>query len=522
MRSLCSFAAGAVGLLVGSLLPSAAGPLEDAATVGEHPVMKLELLNLGPIGARGLMEQETRYPLAGYFIGTTIEVRHIFPDGPAAGLLRIGDVITGVNGRPFGSEKFRPTVPDYHQKQNLKIMAEGKFEVQAYRELGHAIDTAEGDAQLAGKLTLSVLRESQPMEVIVPLKTLGTHPATYPFGDEKSARIVADACRFLAEHQSADGRWLGHAEPTGPAMITAVAGLALLASGDEQYLPNVQKAVNGMLDKLFSTYAGTPLYKLGLQNWHLAFACIFASEYHLRTGDKAVLPRLQVLSDYILELQLVTADHGLGGWGHGRNPENPGPHPKVSYRELNICGAQNLVALALMGKVGITIPEKNLAAARRYIELTAGETGAVDYSHWALSAGRGSSPGATGAGLVGWAVLDQAGPSRTAMARWLSAHFLNAPHNHGSVLIGMLWTSLGLAASDAAGFRAEMDEFRWYFTLARMHDGSFTCLPGNEANVGKASADRTLGRYWCTAVDALILSTPRRNLCITGKVIPHP
>lgn len=146
MRITPLFAALAVTVIATA---SAAGPMEDAASVGEHETMKLELLNQGPIGARGYVRQETRYPLAGYFIGDTIEVRHTFPGGPAEGRLRVGDVITGVNGQPFGTRRFRPAVPAYHAKQNPKVMAEGLFEVQAYRELGEAIDAGEAAGAVA-------------------------------------------------------------------------------------------------------------------------------------------------------------------------------------------------------------------------------------------------------------------------------------------------------------------------------------------------------------------------------------
>src|SRR5436190_9176845 len=114
------------------------------------------LVNLGPTGARAVLTEKT-------FV-----VRFLFKGAPGDGRLRVGDVITGVFGKPFSSHTFGGEPHGY----------EGPI-----LDLGEAIERAEGKD---GRLLLNVLRGSEAVEVAVPLEPVGTFAPSFPMQCRKS------------------------------------------------------------------------------------------------------------------------------------------------------------------------------------------------------------------------------------------------------------------------------------------------------------------------------------------------
>ncbi len=134
------------------------------------------LVNLGPTGARGTMENKS------------FTVKYIFKGSPADGLILLDDVITGVNGKAFEVEhRFGNHM--VRMKEFPEIGYEGPI-----MDFGNAIEDSEGKD---GKLTLSVTRAGKSMDVVVKLEAIGRFSETFPKNCEKSALLAKRAMEYI-------------------------------------------------------------------------------------------------------------------------------------------------------------------------------------------------------------------------------------------------------------------------------------------------------------------------------------
>lgn len=131
-------------------------------TKGEAPTA-IAPWNLGPTGASG-------YIFAREFDSSDarqILVKHIEKGSPAAGVLEVGDIIVGVNGRVFSSD--------------------------ARIAFATAIERAEkpNTAGIASGLDVLCVRDGKRMKVTVPLSSMASYSASAPYDCAKSSAIVA-------------------------------------------------------------------------------------------------------------------------------------------------------------------------------------------------------------------------------------------------------------------------------------------------------------------------------------------
>lgn len=117
--------------------------------------------NLGPTGAMGWMHVEG---------GMTENSRQILvtsveKGSPADGVLKAGDVILGVFGKPFDSD--------------------------ARKSFGAAIGQAETE-QSEGILKLILWRQGEKLDIDLKLKVMGAYSDTSPYDCPKSKRILED------------------------------------------------------------------------------------------------------------------------------------------------------------------------------------------------------------------------------------------------------------------------------------------------------------------------------------------
>ena len=192
---------------------------------------------------------------------------------PADGILQANDVILGVDGEPFSGD--------------------------ARKSLGRAITEAE---KAVNKAILRPIRwrESKQAEIRIKLRSMGNYSDTTPADCPKSARILEEGCRHLAEHMPAEG--FSEVE-------RCVNALALLASGKPEYLDHVRRTARkiGPSDLKLKLHASS-----GMASWHWSYANLFLAEYCLATRDKHVLPAIREYSTNIAKGQ-----SGVGAWGHG-------------------------------------------------------------------------------------------------------------------------------------------------------------------------------------------------------------
>ena len=77
--------------------------------------------------------------------------------------------------------------------------------------------------------------------------------------------------------------------------------LALLASGNKQYLPLLQKEARWAAD--FSAD--------GFATWYYGYVLTFLAEYVIATGDQSVMPGLKRLA-----MEAANGQSAVGTWGH--------------------------------------------------------------------------------------------------------------------------------------------------------------------------------------------------------------
>jgi hypothetical protein len=130
-----------------------------------------------------------------------ILVTHVGAASPADGVVKVDDVILGVEGRLFNDD--------------------------ARKSLALAIQEAETAAQ-GGVLKLMVSRGGQVQELALKLAVMGSYSDTAPWNCAKSKRILDEACKVL-EKEEPQANWTG-----------SIQGLALLATGNRDYLPKLR------------------------------------------------------------------------------------------------------------------------------------------------------------------------------------------------------------------------------------------------------------------------------------------
>ena len=280
--------------------------------------------NLGPTGLRGWMFSDKIVTSD----ARQIAITQVDATSPADGSFVVGDVLLGVGGKPFASDP--------------------------RTELGKAITLAESAAG-QGKLTLTRWRAGKTEEVTLQLATLGNYSATAPFDCKKSQRIFTQGCQALATK-------MAQANPHQDAIVRSLNALALLASGDPQYLPLLKKEAQWAADYTSDS----------MQTWHYGYVMIFLAEYIIASEDKSVLPGLRRLA-----LEAAKGQSAVGSWGHGFAI----PDGRLGgYGMMNSPGIPLTISLSLAIKAGVKDPEipRAIELSARLLRFYIGK-GAVPY-----------------------------------------------------------------------------------------------------------------------------------------------
>ena len=225
------------------------------------------LVNLGPTGARAILTEKT-------FL-----IKYIFKGSPAEGRLRLDDVVTGTFGKPFSEHTFGGSPHGY----------EGPI-----MDLGLGIEKAEGKD---GKLILNVSRGTETVEVRIDLELLGTFSATFPMQCRKSELLRAKALKYFSDTPDSQAVWQAHAR--------SAVTLALLTSDAPP-----QQALGRKLALGWNSIPGS-----GTWTWDVSFQLITLAEYHLLSGDAAVLPTIKALAMLLRQDQY---DGRILAWGPPR------------------------------------------------------------------------------------------------------------------------------------------------------------------------------------------------------------
>jgi hypothetical protein len=416
--------------------------------------------NLGPTGLRGAMWAWSMVTTD----ARQILVTKVDKGSPADGIVQAGDVILGAGG-------------------GVK-----RFTSDARVAFGNAITEAETQAA-GGKLQLLLWRKGNELSVTLGLRVMGSYAGQWPFGCEKSKKIVELGAAHLAKN--VNGSIPGE-----------VGALALLATGDAKHLPVLADLAHKV---------GPKDLKLdddrGMVAWHWGYHNLFLTEYYLATGDKEVLPAIRAFSNAIARGQ-----SGVGTWGHGMAwPEDNGgqPHgPLGGYGALNQAGEVCQLSMILGQKCGVKDKEVADAVAKgtRFFSFYINK-GSIPYGDHNPWQNHGSN-GKNGIAAVMFDAQDHV-DGAAFFSRMIVASYGEREMGHTGNYFGYLWGALGAARAGPAAVSAFLNEIRWYYDLARRWDGSF----GYQG----ASNDDKYGNWDCTGAYLLAYLLPREKLFITGK-----
>jgi hypothetical protein len=353
----------------------------------------------------------------------TMRIKNIEEGSPAAqtGRFKKGQIIESING-----EKLRDIDPRI-QLAGMITKAEAKD----------------------GLMKFVIRGEKEPVTVKLPV--LGAYSKTWPLNCPKSDKIVRQMADYLLAPDANRG-------------ISDIGMIFLLSTGNQNDLEAVGEWARNMKPQ---TYA-----------WYIGFAGIPLCEYYLRTGDEAVMAKIQECVDNAVAGQYNDAWAGRGGV------------PKVTYGmgHLNAGGTAVLTFLLLAKECGAEVPDHALLGALR---------------HFYRYAGRGGNPYGDGRPEMGFvdngkngnlafamaaaAALTPDGENSLyakardvcAMTAFYTTTFMLHGHTGGG--IGEIWrsASMGLLGEKRPKqYREFMDNRQWHYELSRRFDGSFGILQG--------------------------------------------
>jgi len=452
----------AMGVWGGRVGPAfAAPPAIPDLTAGGTRTPGTADFNLGPTGARGWVWGKR----CGSYDSRQILVTEVAEDSPAAGVLEVGDVILGVHGQPFTED--------------------------ARRSVGRAI----GKAERTGKLPLLIWRDGRQTKVTLALKVLGAYSDAWPYDCEKSRRILAQGCEWIASTEL----------KSIPGDVNA---LALLASGEPKYLPIVKE---------YARSTAPPDFELdfsrarGHISWGFGYRAVFLSEYYLATGDEYVLPALRQYAHEIARMQSA-----VGTWGHrGADPEfNKGQiHGRLGgYGAVNAAGLPCFVGMILARKCGIDDDQEindAIERSRRFFAFFA-DRGSIPYGFHPPRLSEHDDNGKNCMAAIAFDLLETDGHTRH-FARWALASYDSRELGHTGNFFGYLWGPPGVARIGPAALTAFMQQQQWYYDLARDHRGRFHYQ-------GQVGAGRQNYSGWdCTGVYLMAYALPLRKTYFSGR-----
>jgi hypothetical protein len=432
------------------------------------------LVNLGPTGARAILKENS-------FV-----VKHVFAGSPADGRLEIDDEITGANGKGFAKHTF------------------GKFYGMGYEigyegpimDLGNAIEDSEGGD---GTLHIDLIRGGKPERVSIMLPAIGRFSDSYPLDCPKSAKLTADATRYLIEHK---------AEHSGIVHEQGKVGLAWLAQGKMKEAGELaMKWIEPPDEKSWT--------------WYPSYRCIFLCEYFLKTGDERVLKTIKTLTQRLYLAQVLDpalykdrmhggqpqADNYLqGGLGHD--------HRIAGYGTMTITTLMAMLSWELAGNCGIEVDPSHVDLAYACIHEHTHESGYMGYR---FATGAYTPVGRQGLSILVHQLTGNRDPG--GYVKRVTGHLAKSKtrlnDGHGDNVQAVFWALLGIQLSgDKAAIREMFDYNKAFINMARTHDGAFVVQPGRNA---AEKAYYLSPRIHPTAAMVLVLGTDDPQLRIQGK-----
>ncbi|MBL7076391.1 MAG: hypothetical protein ISS31_02865 [Kiritimatiellae bacterium] len=346
----------------------------------------------------------------------------------------------------------------------------------------------------------STRKQLRHVEVAIP--RIGTYADGFSADCTKSATVLDLSAAWLLAQQRQNGSWPRWGAYTTDRYDTAICGLALLATGEDRYRDAIQRAAH---------YVG---YEAAVDAWAVprATALLFLSEYYLKTRDATILDGLQIAyrqtADSILFDGTLGHSIRLAGYGNGG---------------MNVGTATASAALAVAEHTPIVKDPGLLHNVLTYIA-SCSMDGYIPYGRAIAEPRRGHSERLGSNARTGWCLAGShlgGGSQRFVRdARQLMRNTLGATDlAHAATTLGILSSSMGLAASDPDLFREHMALQKYRVTFMRNWEGGFLFSYYPFDYMG---AEFVLGDMFRTATFMLMLAAPRQHLAITGNPAYQP
>jgi HEAT repeat protein len=411
---------------------------------------------LGPTGMRGWI-----YTANGHSHDTRqILVTEVAKGSPADGVLAVGDVILGVEGKAFADD--------------------------ARITFAKAIAAAEAEK---GVLKLTRWRGGKTDAVEIKLAALGSFSATAPYDCAKSKRIFELGCAALAQRMGAADYGKGM-----HGIVRSLNALALLASGKKEWAPLLQKEAKWAADFTDSGYV----------SWSYGYVMMFLAEYITATGDKSLLPGLERLA-----LETARGQSAVGNWGHRFSPNGVNLE---GYGAMNAPGLPLSIGMVLAREAGVKHADLDKAIAKSAIMLRwFVNKGAVPYGdHQPFFAHEDNGKCAAAA-----IFFDLLGDREAAefFSKMTAAAYSERERGHTGNFFNMLWALSGVARCGPLTTGAYLREHGWYYDLARGWDTKFVYQ-------GSPVGEEESGAYknWdCSGSYLLGFAMPLKTLRLTGR-----
>ena len=412
--------------------------------------------NLGATGMRGWMFSNQMVTTD----ARQIAVTRVTAGSPADGIMQVGDVILGVNGKPFA---YDPRT-----------------------EMGKALTTAE---EKSGKLRLTRWRAGKTEEVALSLAVLGSYSATAPYDCPKSKRIVALSSKALAASLEKNG---GSGDP----IVRSLNALGLLATGDPAFLPLIKKEVEWAAN----------YRENGMQTWRYGYIMMLLAEYTMATGDQCAMPGLRRLA-----LESARGQSAVGSWGHSFAL----PDGRLKgYGMMNSPGAVLTISLVMAREAGVKDPEvaKAIELSAKLLRFYAGK-GSVPYGDHHPWIENHDDNGKNGMAAVLFNLMKEKNSAEFFSRMSVASHGAERDTGHTGNFFNILWAMPGVSISGPKATGSWMKEFgSWYFDLARRSDGMFPHQGPPEAK------NDSYGNWDCTGVYLLAYCQPLKKILLTGKL----
>jgi hypothetical protein len=450
--------------------------------------------NLGATGMRGWIHTKAETKADADYGRTTgasrqILVTHIGANSPADGVMQVDDVILGIDGQPFTDDARKSIARAIQEAEKSPVVG------------------AKGNPKMtsSGSLVLLRWRAGKTESVALKMRVLGTYSDTAPYNCPKSAKILEEACAALQKETD---------------MWKEVSALAMLATGDPRYLPQI-KAIAQEVGPSTLKY---DMPKIGMGVWRMGYLGIFLSEYYLQTGDKSVE---HALNEVCVTLAKGQSMYGTFGHGISARTKDGKFHGSIEpYGAVLENAASANLAIVLGQRCGLKDPEIDAAVKRAngffgyYVD-----KGYLNYGEHEPCYSPDGGHANNGKGPIVTVMFGVQGDRIRETQYWSKmsvASYLNTEVGHTGQGFSYLWRMMGANMGGPEAAAAFFKEMSWHFDLARRCDGTFT-YDGGETHSPESTEDNTYyGRStWYglspTASHILSYAVALKQLCITGK-----